>query len=186
MQWFLKDFFQMFEHQWMHRQENYSLLLQLHCRQKDRKPKILRICYTVENGQLLKWTHFEGKMCKFTIMVTQRVHMINISALNIALGSCGTSSKLSERIPFSSFFLTYFIRINTEPFWLTNETQCPSLPPAQQDSGNTAPEVTLNPGHSAQLQTAVINQSSLDLVLLNYLAQDWSSEYRFVISLIYC
>ncbi|XP_033475720.2 intermembrane lipid transfer protein VPS13A isoform X1 [Epinephelus lanceolatus] len=46
-----------------------------------------------------------------------------------------------------------------------------------KDSGNTAPEVTLNPGHSAQLQTAVINQSSLDLVLLNYLAQDWSSEY---------
>uniref|UniRef100_A0A8C4FH35 Vacuolar protein sorting 13 homolog A n=1 Tax=Dicentrarchus labrax TaxID=13489 RepID=A0A8C4FH35_DICLA len=38
---------------------------------------------------------------------------------------------------------------------------------------------TLNPGHSAQLQTAVINQSSLHLCLLNYLSQDWSSEYRF-------
>uniref|UniRef100_A0A4W6GB83 Vacuolar protein sorting 13 homolog A n=1 Tax=Lates calcarifer TaxID=8187 RepID=A0A4W6GB83_LATCA len=33
-------------------------------------------------------------------------------------------------------------------------------------------------GHSAQLQTAVINQSRLSLRLLNYLAQDWSSEYR--------
>uniref|UniRef100_A0A672HME5 Vacuolar protein sorting 13 homolog A n=1 Tax=Salarias fasciatus TaxID=181472 RepID=A0A672HME5_SALFA len=37
---------------------------------------------------------------------------------------------------------------------------------------------TLDPGHSAQLQTAVIDQSSLDLRLLNYLAQDWSAEYR--------
>uniref|UniRef100_A0A8C4GTJ0 Vacuolar protein sorting 13 homolog A n=1 Tax=Dicentrarchus labrax TaxID=13489 RepID=A0A8C4GTJ0_DICLA len=40
-------------------------------------------------------------------------------------------------------------------------------------------KATLNPGHSAQLQTAVINQSSLHLCLLNYLSQDWSSEYRF-------
>uniref|UniRef100_A0A3B3UNQ2 Vacuolar protein sorting 13 homolog A n=1 Tax=Poecilia latipinna TaxID=48699 RepID=A0A3B3UNQ2_9TELE len=38
--------------------------------------------------------------------------------------------------------------------------------------------ITLGPGHSAQLHTAVINQSSLDLRLLDYLAQDWSSEYR--------
>ncbi|XP_051279372.1 vacuolar protein sorting-associated protein 13A isoform X1 [Dicentrarchus labrax] len=47
-----------------------------------------------------------------------------------------------------------------------------------KDSGVSAPEATLNPGHSAQLQTAVINQSSLHLCLLNYLSQDWSSEYR--------
>lgn len=46
-----------------------------------------------------------------------------------------------------------------------------------KDSGVTTPEATLDPGHSAQLHTAVINQSSLDLCLLNYLAQDWSSEY---------
>uniref|UniRef100_A0A673CPI7 Vacuolar protein sorting 13 homolog A n=1 Tax=Sphaeramia orbicularis TaxID=375764 RepID=A0A673CPI7_9TELE len=38
---------------------------------------------------------------------------------------------------------------------------------------------TLNPGHSAQLHTAVMNQSSLDLCLINYLAQDWSSELRW-------
>uniref|UniRef100_A0A3Q2QLT1 Vacuolar protein sorting 13 homolog A n=1 Tax=Fundulus heteroclitus TaxID=8078 RepID=A0A3Q2QLT1_FUNHE len=44
--------------------------------------------------------------------------------------------------------------------------------------GVCGPEVTLDPGHSAQLHTAVINQSSLDLRLLDYLAQDWSSEYR--------
>uniref|UniRef100_A0AAQ6A429 Vacuolar protein sorting 13 homolog A n=1 Tax=Amphiprion ocellaris TaxID=80972 RepID=A0AAQ6A429_AMPOC len=42
---------------------------------------------------------------------------------------------------------------------------------------------TLDPGHSAQLPTAVINQSSLDLRLLNYLAQDWSAEYRSDFSL---
>uniref|UniRef100_A0A3Q3JC42 Vacuolar protein sorting 13 homolog A n=1 Tax=Monopterus albus TaxID=43700 RepID=A0A3Q3JC42_MONAL len=47
-----------------------------------------------------------------------------------------------------------------------------------KDSGTSAPEATLDPGHSAQLQTAVIDQSSLSLCLLNYLAQDWSSEYR--------
>uniref|UniRef100_A0A3B4VHW4 Vacuolar protein sorting 13 homolog A n=1 Tax=Seriola dumerili TaxID=41447 RepID=A0A3B4VHW4_SERDU len=43
--------------------------------------------------------------------------------------------------------------------------------------GVSAPEATLNPGHSAQLHTAVINQSRLSLRLLDYLAQDWSSEY---------
>uniref|UniRef100_A0A8C2WCC4 Vacuolar protein sorting 13 homolog A n=1 Tax=Cyclopterus lumpus TaxID=8103 RepID=A0A8C2WCC4_CYCLU len=53
-----------------------------------------------------------------------------------------------------------------------------------KDSGVSAPEATLNPGHSAQLHTAVINQSKLDLCLLNYMAQDWSSEYRFDFSLI--
>ncbi|KAM9393107.1 intermembrane lipid transfer protein VPS13A isoform 2-T2 [Pholidichthys leucotaenia] len=42
---------------------------------------------------------------------------------------------------------------------------------------NGAPEVILNPGHSAQLHTAVINQSNLELRLVDYLAQDWSSEY---------
>uniref|UniRef100_A0A669DB61 Vacuolar protein sorting 13 homolog A n=1 Tax=Oreochromis niloticus TaxID=8128 RepID=A0A669DB61_ORENI len=39
-------------------------------------------------------------------------------------------------------------------------------------------KATLDPGHSAQLHTAVINQSSLDLRLIEYLAQDWSSVYR--------
>uniref|UniRef100_A0A7N8X286 Vacuolar protein sorting 13 homolog A n=1 Tax=Mastacembelus armatus TaxID=205130 RepID=A0A7N8X286_9TELE len=47
-----------------------------------------------------------------------------------------------------------------------------------KDGGVCAPEASLNPGHSAQLHTAVIDQSSLSLRLLNYLAQDWSSEYR--------
>ncbi|XP_029916803.1 intermembrane lipid transfer protein VPS13A isoform X3 [Myripristis murdjan] len=46
-----------------------------------------------------------------------------------------------------------------------------------KDSGDSAPEATLKPGHSAQLHTAVINQSSLALRLLDYLAQDWSAEY---------
>ncbi|KAM9858498.1 intermembrane lipid transfer protein VPS13A [Aulostomus maculatus] len=46
-----------------------------------------------------------------------------------------------------------------------------------KDSGTSVPEVTLNPGHSAQLHSAVINQSSLDLRLLDYLAQDWTSNY---------
>ncbi|XP_053725885.1 vacuolar protein sorting-associated protein 13A isoform X1 [Synchiropus splendidus] len=46
-----------------------------------------------------------------------------------------------------------------------------------KDSGVTAPEATLDPGHSAQFHTAVINQSSLCLRLLNYLAQDWSANY---------
>uniref|UniRef100_A0A8C6Q3J4 Vacuolar protein sorting 13 homolog A n=1 Tax=Nothobranchius furzeri TaxID=105023 RepID=A0A8C6Q3J4_NOTFU len=48
-----------------------------------------------------------------------------------------------------------------------------------KESGVSAPEATLNPGHSAQLHTAVIDQSSLDLRLVDYLAQDWSSEYRW-------
>uniref|UniRef100_A0A3B4ZL95 Vacuolar protein sorting 13 homolog A n=1 Tax=Stegastes partitus TaxID=144197 RepID=A0A3B4ZL95_9TELE len=43
--------------------------------------------------------------------------------------------------------------------------------------GVSPPEATLDPGHSAQLHTAVVNQSSLDLCLLSYLAQDWSAEY---------
>ncbi|XP_062274089.1 vacuolar protein sorting-associated protein 13A isoform X2 [Scomber scombrus] len=47
-----------------------------------------------------------------------------------------------------------------------------------KDSGVSAPEATLDPGHSAQLHTAVVDQSSLDLRLLNYLAQDWSSKYN--------
>lgn len=64
--------------------------------------------------------------------------------------------------------------------------QLPSLLAGQQDSGVSAPEATLNPGHSAQLLSAVINQSSLDLCLLNYLAQDWSSEYRLEFCFIYC
>uniref|UniRef100_A0A665TH91 Vacuolar protein sorting 13 homolog A n=1 Tax=Echeneis naucrates TaxID=173247 RepID=A0A665TH91_ECHNA len=42
----------------------------------------------------------------------------------------------------------------------------------------SAPRATLDPGHSAQLHTAVINQSKLSLNLLDYLAQDWTSEYR--------
>ncbi|KAG7223425.1 hypothetical protein INR49_015528, partial [Caranx melampygus] len=46
-----------------------------------------------------------------------------------------------------------------------------------KDSGVSAPEATLNPGHSAQLHTAVINQSRLSLQLLDYLDQDWASEY---------
>ncbi|AWP07199.1 putative vacuolar protein sorting-associated protein 13A [Scophthalmus maximus] len=46
-----------------------------------------------------------------------------------------------------------------------------------KDSGVSPPEATLDPGHSAQLHTAVINQSRLGLRLLNYLAQDWSAEY---------
>nr|XP_019956405.1 PREDICTED: vacuolar protein sorting-associated protein 13A [Paralichthys olivaceus] len=46
-----------------------------------------------------------------------------------------------------------------------------------QDSGVSAPEATLDPGYSAQLHTAVIDRSKLSLRLLNYLAQDWSSEY---------
>ncbi|CAN9513170.1 unnamed protein product [Ophioblennius macclurei] len=40
-----------------------------------------------------------------------------------------------------------------------------------------APETTLNPGHSTQLQTAVIDKSSLELRLLDYMAQDWAAEY---------
>ncbi|KAG7265616.1 hypothetical protein CRUP_015738 [Coryphaenoides rupestris] len=48
-----------------------------------------------------------------------------------------------------------------------------------QDSGESSPEVTLDPGHSAQLHTAVINQSSLALRLIDYLAQDWSAAYGF-------
>uniref|UniRef100_A0A671VJ10 Vacuolar protein sorting 13 homolog A n=1 Tax=Sparus aurata TaxID=8175 RepID=A0A671VJ10_SPAAU len=48
-----------------------------------------------------------------------------------------------------------------------------------------SPEETLNPGHPAQLHTAVIDQSKLDLRLLNYLAQDWSSEYRFDLWIFY-
>ncbi|KAJ3603606.1 hypothetical protein NHX12_028351 [Muraenolepis orangiensis] len=48
-----------------------------------------------------------------------------------------------------------------------------------QDSEQSSPEVTLDPGHSAQLHTAVINESSLALRLLNYLGQDWSASYGF-------
>lgn len=49
-----------------------------------------------------------------------------------------------------------------------------------QDSGVSAPEAILDPGHSIQLHSAVVNQSKLDLCLLNYLGQDWQTEYRSV------
>ncbi|XP_061528280.1 vacuolar protein sorting-associated protein 13A [Phycodurus eques] len=45
------------------------------------------------------------------------------------------------------------------------------------DSSECTPESTLEPGHSAQLHTAVINQSTLDLRLIDYIAQDWSAQY---------
>ncbi|CAL1615509.1 unnamed protein product [Knipowitschia caucasica] len=48
----------------------------------------------------------------------------------------------------------------------------------QQDSGESPPEISLEPGHSAQLHTAVKDQSRLDLRLIDYLAQDWSAEYK--------
>ncbi|XP_068165987.1 intermembrane lipid transfer protein VPS13A [Antennarius striatus] len=46
-----------------------------------------------------------------------------------------------------------------------------------KDSRVSDPDTILEPGHSAQLHSAVVNQSSLELCLLNYLAQDWSAEY---------
>ncbi|XP_055079954.1 vacuolar protein sorting-associated protein 13A isoform X2 [Periophthalmus magnuspinnatus] len=46
-----------------------------------------------------------------------------------------------------------------------------------KDDEEAPPAASLEPGHSAQLHTAVINRSSLDLCLINYLAQDWASEY---------
>ncbi|XP_061789259.1 intermembrane lipid transfer protein VPS13A isoform X1 [Nerophis lumbriciformis] len=45
------------------------------------------------------------------------------------------------------------------------------------DSGSSASEATLGPGHSAELHTAVMDQSSLDLHLVDYFAQDWSATY---------
>ncbi|XP_072290202.1 intermembrane lipid transfer protein VPS13A isoform X2 [Eucyclogobius newberryi] len=47
-----------------------------------------------------------------------------------------------------------------------------------KDSREATPVARLEPGHSAQLHTAVIDKSSLDLCLINYLAQDWASECR--------
>ncbi|XP_078809182.1 intermembrane lipid transfer protein VPS13A isoform X3 [Oryzias latipes] len=46
-----------------------------------------------------------------------------------------------------------------------------------KETGVSAPEAILKPGHSTQLHTAVINQSQLELRLIDYLSQDWSSEY---------
>ncbi|XP_030622854.1 intermembrane lipid transfer protein VPS13A [Chanos chanos] len=37
--------------------------------------------------------------------------------------------------------------------------------------------ITLKEGHSSQIHTAIIDQSSLDLRLLGYLSQDWEAEY---------
>uniref|UniRef100_A0A8C5F4Z8 Vacuolar protein sorting 13 homolog A n=1 Tax=Gadus morhua TaxID=8049 RepID=A0A8C5F4Z8_GADMO len=48
-----------------------------------------------------------------------------------------------------------------------------------QVNGRTAPEVILDPGHSAQLHAAIINRSSLALRLLDYLSQDWTASYGF-------
>nr|XP_057926418.1 vacuolar protein sorting-associated protein 13A isoform X3 [Doryrhamphus excisus] len=45
------------------------------------------------------------------------------------------------------------------------------------DSGQCAPEAKLDPGHSAQLHTAVMDQSSLHLRLVDYFSQDWSAQY---------
>uniref|UniRef100_A0A7N6BFF1 Vacuolar protein sorting 13 homolog A n=1 Tax=Anabas testudineus TaxID=64144 RepID=A0A7N6BFF1_ANATE len=72
-------------------------------------------------------------------------------------------------VPFVLHLWPSFLLRNLLPYPITYKLK---------DSGVSAAEATLDPGHSAQLHTAVINQSSLDLRLLNYLAQDWSSEYR--------
>uniref|UniRef100_A0A7N6B5Q5 Vacuolar protein sorting 13 homolog A n=1 Tax=Anabas testudineus TaxID=64144 RepID=A0A7N6B5Q5_ANATE len=79
-------------------------------------------------------------------------------------------------VPFVLHLWPSFLLRNLLPYPITYKLK---------DSGVSAAEATLDPGHSAQLHTAVINQSSLDLRLLNYLAQDWSSEYRSDFSLIY-
>ncbi|XP_029017431.1 vacuolar protein sorting-associated protein 13A isoform X2 [Betta splendens] len=71
-------------------------------------------------------------------------------------------------VPFVLHLWPSFLIRNLLPYPITYKLK---------DSGVSAPEVTLEPGHSDQLHTAVINQSSLDLRLLNYLAQDWSAEY---------
>ncbi|XP_067376850.1 vacuolar protein sorting-associated protein 13A isoform X3 [Channa argus] len=80
-------------------------------------------------------------------------------------------------VPFVLHLWPSILLRNLLPYPITYKLKCPSLSDAQQDSGVSAPEATLNPGHSAQLHSAVINQSSLDLCLLNYMGQDWSSQY---------
>ncbi|XP_077456591.1 intermembrane lipid transfer protein VPS13A isoform X1 [Stigmatopora argus] len=45
------------------------------------------------------------------------------------------------------------------------------------DSSKSSLEFTLDPGHSAQLHTAIINESSLHLCLNDYLDQTWSAKY---------
>uniref|UniRef100_A0A3Q1IKJ5 Uncharacterized protein n=1 Tax=Anabas testudineus TaxID=64144 RepID=A0A3Q1IKJ5_ANATE len=74
-------------------------------------------------------------------------------------------------VPFVLHLWPSFLLRNLLPYPITYKLK------VVPDSGVSAAEATLDPGHSAQLHTAVINQSSLDLRLLNYLAQDWSSEY---------
>ncbi|KAK7933821.1 hypothetical protein WMY93_004717 [Mugilogobius chulae] len=59
-------------------------------------------------------------------------------------------------------------------YWLRNLLPYPIT---YKLKGTGEKVATLEPGHSAQLLTAVIDESSLDLCLINYLAQDWASEY---------
>uniref|UniRef100_A0A3P8WHN6 Vacuolar protein sorting 13 homolog A n=1 Tax=Cynoglossus semilaevis TaxID=244447 RepID=A0A3P8WHN6_CYNSE len=66
------------------------------------------------------------------------------------------------------------------PFILLRNLLPYSITYELKNSEASTPETTLDPGHSAQLHTAVINQSKLCLRLLNYLAQDWSSEYSLL------
>ncbi|XP_078141113.1 intermembrane lipid transfer protein VPS13A isoform X2 [Centroberyx gerrardi] len=97
------------------------------------------------------------------------VLMVNIVPLRDTVMSTHTGS-VGENFdePFVLHLWPSILLRNLLPYPITYKLK---------DSGDSAPEATLKPGHSAQLHTAVINQSSLALCLLDYLAQDWSAEY---------
>uniref|UniRef100_A0A3Q4HB17 Vacuolar protein sorting 13 homolog A n=1 Tax=Neolamprologus brichardi TaxID=32507 RepID=A0A3Q4HB17_NEOBR len=98
------------------------------------------------------------------------VMTINIVPLKDAV-TCKETGDVGENfdVPFVLHLWPSILLRNLLPYTITYSLK---------NSGISASEATLDPGHSAQLHTAVINQSSLDLRLIEYLAQDWSSVYR--------
>uniref|UniRef100_A0AAX7UBY2 Vacuolar protein sorting 13 homolog A n=1 Tax=Astatotilapia calliptera TaxID=8154 RepID=A0AAX7UBY2_ASTCA len=98
------------------------------------------------------------------------VMTINIVPLKDAV-TCKETGDVGENfdVPFVLHLWPSILLRNLLPYTITYSLK---------NSGISAPEATLDPGHSAQLHTGVINQSSLDLRLIEYLAQDWSSVYR--------
>uniref|UniRef100_A0A665TDV3 Vacuolar protein sorting 13 homolog A n=1 Tax=Echeneis naucrates TaxID=173247 RepID=A0A665TDV3_ECHNA len=129
-------------------------------------------------GQITSPVHnFSNQQPKTCLQQTCRrrgnqsgVMMINIVPLRDAVTFKHTGG-IGENfdVPFVLHLWPSFLLRNLLPYPIAYSLE---------DSGVSAPRATLDPGHSAQLHTAVINQSKLSLNLLDYLAQDWTSEYR--------
>ncbi|XP_062310041.1 LOW QUALITY PROTEIN: vacuolar protein sorting-associated protein 13A [Osmerus eperlanus] len=135
---------------------------------------ISSICLTLEAGvghrtvpMLLAKSSFCGDVKDWSTLINLH-SQLNLEPLKDAVTSSHTGGAGEH------FDQPYVLHL-WPSFLLRNLLPYPHHLQTAQDSGDSAS--TLSEGHSAQLHTAVINQSSLELRLLDYLSQDWSAEY---------